>query len=101
MWLTESNRLKHLVYAIPCSIIGTILFVLGLALGMEFKDKEYNNKFDWLDIAATCIGGIIGQIIQVLCIYGIITNNNFILYLIITISIIILFIYCILYMIVK
>ena len=89
------------MYAIPCSIIGTILFVLGLALGMEFKDKEYNNKFDWLDIAATCIGGIIGQIIQVLCIYGIITNNNFMLYLIVTISIIILFIYCILYMIVK
>ena len=101
MWLTESNRLKHLVYAIPCSIIGTILFVLGLALGMEFKDKEYSNKFDWLDIAATCIGGIIGQIIQALCIYCIITNNNFMLYLIVTISIIILFIYGIWYMIVK
>ena len=63
MWLTESNRLKHLVYAIPCSIIG--------------------------------------QIIQALCIYGIITNNNFMLYLIVTISIIILFIYGIWYMIVK
>lgn len=45
MWLTESNRLKHLIYAIPCSMIGTILFVLGLALGMKFKDKEYINKF--------------------------------------------------------
>ena len=69
MWLTESNRLKHLIYAIPCSIIGTILFVLGLALGMEFKDKEYSNKFDWLDIASTCIGGT--TIIIILFVYGI------------------------------
>lgn len=45
MWLTESNRLKHLIYTISCSMIGTILFVLGLALGMKFKDKEYINKF--------------------------------------------------------
>ena len=63
MWLTESNRKKHLLYAIPCGFVGTILFVLGLALGMEFKDKEYGNKFDWLDISATMIGGLIGQII--------------------------------------
>ena len=101
MWLKESNRQKHLLYAIPIGLVFTILAVLGCAFGMEFKDKEYDNKFDWLDIAATCIGGIIGQIIQALCIYGIITNNNFMLYLIVTISIIILFIYGILYMIVK
>lgn len=41
MWLRESNRLKHLSYAIPCGILGTILFVAGLALGMEFKDKQW------------------------------------------------------------
>lgn len=68
MWLRESNRLKHLSYAIPCSILGTILFVAGLALGMEFKDKQWGGKWDWLDIAATLIGGIIGQLIQILII---------------------------------
>lgn len=66
MWLTESNRLKHMIYAIPCAFIGTILFSTGLAFGMEFKDKQYGNKFDWLDIAATEIGGLIGQALQVL-----------------------------------
>lgn len=66
MWLKESNRLKHLIYAIPSAFIGTILFAAGLAFGMEFKDKQYGNKFDWLDIAATLIGGIIGQIIQLI-----------------------------------
>ena len=39
MGLKKSNRDKHLIYAIPCGLIGTLLFVLGLAIGMEFKDK--------------------------------------------------------------
>lgn len=66
MWLKESNREKHLLYAIPSAFIGTILFAAGLAFGMEFKDKQYGNKFDWLDIAATLIGGAIGQILQII-----------------------------------
>ena len=67
-WLKESNRLKHLFYAIPIGLIFTILCVLGCAFGLEFKDKEYGTKFDWLDIAATMIGGAIGQIIQIILI---------------------------------
>ena len=71
MWLKESNRPKHLLYAIPSAFIGTILFSTGLAFGMEFKDKQYGNKFDWLDVAATIIGGIVGQLLQV-CIISLI-----------------------------
>lgn len=67
-WITESNRQKHLLYAIPIGIVFSILCVLGCAAGMEFKDYQYGNKFDWLDIAATLIGGAIGQIIQILII---------------------------------
>ena len=59
-WLKESNRYKHLLYAIPIGLILTILAVIGCAFGMEFKDYQYGNKFDWLDILATLIGGIIG-----------------------------------------
>lgn len=65
MWLKESNRMKNFAYAIPCGFVGTGLFVLGLAVGMEFKDKMYGGQFDWLDIAATLLGGIIGQLLQV------------------------------------
>lgn len=35
---------------------------------MEFKDKEYGDKFDWLNIAATMIGGAIGQLLQIIII---------------------------------
>lgn len=72
MWITESNRLKHLLYAIPAAFFGTLLFSAGLAVGMEFKDRQYGNKFDWLDIAATIIGGIVGQVLQIVAIIFII-----------------------------
>lgn len=64
-WIKESNRPKHLLYAIPAGVLLTILFVAGLAAGMEFKDRVYGGKWDWLDIAATLIGGLIGQVIQI------------------------------------
>ncbi len=67
-WIRESNRPKHFLYAIPIGLIFTILAVIGCAFGMEFKDREYGNKFDWLDIAATMIGGAIGQLLQIIII---------------------------------
>ena len=66
MWLKESNRQKHFLYAIPIGFLFTILCVLGVASGLEFKDKQYGGKFDWLDIAATMIGGLIGQSLQII-----------------------------------
>ena len=67
-WLKESNRTKHLLYAIPIGLVFTILAVLGCAFGMEFKDRQYGNSFDWLDIAATMIGGAVGQVLQIILI---------------------------------
>ena len=64
-WINESNRIKHLLYAIPAGALLTIVFAAGLAVGMEFKDRAYGGKWDWLDIAATLIGGFIGQAIQI------------------------------------
>ena len=50
-WLTESNRLKHFLYAIPCGLLG-IMFVAGLAAGMEFKDKMSGGKFRYFSYIA-------------------------------------------------
>lgn len=69
-WITESNRLKHFLYAIPCALFLTILFVGGLAAGMEFKDKAHGGAWDWLDLLATILGGIVGQMLQVAIIYA-------------------------------
>lgn len=68
MWLKESNRQKHFLYAIPIGLVFTILCVLGVASGMEFKDKEYGNQWDWLDWTATILGGLVGQLIQIIII---------------------------------
>lgn len=68
-WITESNRMKHLGYAIPCAFILTILFVAGLAVGMEFKDRSHGGKWDWLDLIATFLGGLFGQTLQLVVIY--------------------------------
>lgn len=71
-WLTESNRSKHLLYAIPIGFMLTILAVIGCAFGMEFKDKQHGGSFDWFDIAATILGGLIGQIIQLILLFTVV-----------------------------
>lgn len=65
-WMFESNRMKHFIYAVPCGLFLTILFVAGLAAGMEFKDKAWGGKWDWLDLVSTLMGGVVGQILQVI-----------------------------------
>lgn len=68
-WFLESNRYKHFLLAIPISFIFTILCVLGVASGMEFKDKQWGGSFDWLDWIATILGGIVGQVFQLILFY--------------------------------
>ena len=68
MWLKESNRQKHFLYAIPIGLVFTILCVLGIASGLEFKDKQYGNQWDWLDWLATMLGGMVGQLLQIIII---------------------------------
>lgn len=68
MWLKESNRQKHFLYAIPIGFLFTILCVLGVASGLEFKDKQYGNQWDWLDWLATMLGGMVGQLLYIIII---------------------------------
>ena len=71
-WFKESNRDIHFKYAIPIGFVLTILCVIGLATGMELKDKLKGGVFDWLDWLATILGGLVGQALQLLIIWLII-----------------------------
>ena len=71
-WIFESNRINHFLYAIPIAFIFTILCVLGVASGLEYKDKLWGSKWDWLDWIATILGGIVGQLLQILFLYFIV-----------------------------
>ena len=68
-WLRESNRPRHILYGFLGALIGTLLFAVGLAIGKEYGDKAWGGKFDRLDLWATLIGGITGQIIHTIVIY--------------------------------
>lgn len=59
-WWKASNRWKHLVYAIPAGVVFGWEFTVGLALGMELKDKLWGGKPDFIDYLLTCAGGVIG-----------------------------------------
>ena len=64
----ESNRWKHFIYAIPIGLVFSILCVLGVSSGMEYKDYAYKTKWDWIDWTYTMLGGLIGQLFQLLII---------------------------------
>lgn len=68
-WLKESNRWKHLVGGFVLGLFLTFISSLTAAGCLEFKDRQWGGKWDWLDFAATCLGGIVGQAIQLGVIY--------------------------------
>ena len=45
------------------SLVSTA-FGVGLAVGKDYADKCWGGKFDWLDVIATVLGNLIGQIVK-------------------------------------
>lgn len=76
-WLAESNRWKHVVGIFVLSLFGTLLMGIGCVGGMEFKDVHHYNgdnvpfrcwdwkAWDWLDVAAGLIGGMLAVVVHV------------------------------------
>ena len=65
----DKTRWQHFGWAIPIGVVFTILCVLGVATGMEFKDYQWGGRADWRDWVCTMLGGLVGQAVQVLIVY--------------------------------
>ena len=64
-FLKESNRWKHLLAGILLGFLASTIYcamLTGTATGaaLAFKDKSYSEKFDWIDLACTFVGALIG-----------------------------------------
>jgi hypothetical protein len=57
---------KHFIYAIPIGFVLTILQVLIVAANLEFKNEAWGKDWDWSDWTCTMLGGLIGQVFQVI-----------------------------------
>jgi len=68
-WLKESNRWKHLVGGFVLGLFLTFISPITAAGCLEFKDVQWGGRWEWLDFALTCIGGILGGAINMIIIY--------------------------------
>ena len=71
-WLLESNRPKHMLVGFLIGLFLGLSSAFAAAASAEMKDWLWNGKrggvfgwlkgngFDWLDFAATMIGGLAG-----------------------------------------
>ena len=76
-WLKESNRWKHLLIGAMIgllfdNLIGTAICATMVAVALEYKDKAYGNKWDWIDFSLTVapalvVNGIKVLILQIFC----------------------------------
>ena len=68
-FLKKSNRWKHLLAGILLGFLASTIYcamLTGTATGaaLEFKDKEYGNTFDYIDVACTLVGTLLGFLIR-------------------------------------
>ena len=72
-WFKTSNRWKHLVGGILIGLGANSIYCaayagIGIASALEFKDKLWGGKWDWIDWLLTIIGVAIGYSIRFLVI---------------------------------
>jgi hypothetical protein len=64
-WITDSHRWQHLVGGIVIGLLSigcwytALLAGVGIASALEFKDKSWGGRWDWIDWIMT-IAGVAG-----------------------------------------
>lgn len=78
-WMRESNRFKHFIAGFLAAALCGIGASITAGLAAEYKDWQYasqkggvfgifksGNGFDWLDLLATVLGGLLGAVFHYL-----------------------------------
>ena len=70
-WFTSSHRYQHYIGGVIIGLGSTDPYCaaytgIGVAGALEFKDKTYGNKWDWLDFGCTIAGVATGFGIRLL-----------------------------------
>ena len=70
-WLKESNRWQHIAISVMIgllfdNLIGTSICALLVASALEYKDKAYGGKWDWIDLTLTIVPALVVNGIKVL-----------------------------------
>lgn len=60
-WLKDSHRYQHLIGGFIVGLGSTDVYCaaytgVGVAGALEFKDKSYGGKWDWIDFGLTVLG---------------------------------------------
>lgn len=64
-WFTESNRYKHFIGGTIIGLGSNSVYCaayagIGVSSALEFKDKSWGGKWDWLDWGCTVAGVVLG-----------------------------------------
>lgn len=68
-WLKASNRWKHLVGgavvgAVMVNCIDSVMASAVVGAAMEYKDKAWGGKWDWIDFSLTVAGGVVAGLLR-------------------------------------
>jgi hypothetical protein len=68
-WLKDSHRWQHLVLGMAVGMLAdgwycAALVGTGVAGALEFKDKQWGGKPDWIDFALTVTGVMLGYTLR-------------------------------------
>ena len=65
-WITDSHRWQHLVGGIVIGLLSigcwytALLAGVGIASALEFKDRSWGGRWDWVDWIMTIAGAALG-----------------------------------------
>ena len=62
-WLRTSHRLEHIILSVMIGLlfdnIGTAICATLVGISLEYKDKAYGGKWDWVDLTLTIVPALV------------------------------------------